>query len=197
MIRGLLFAMVGAVSVASSAQSGGFQPLSMQPGKDTAVAQYSLRLADPDNTDKPTVWQGPLTISNESRSCTANVSLVTGVYAAQDRDFVIVLASSGSNAIAHFIELASCGEKWPSIKRAASSVKVQGNRLSFLPTCEGGGKNAPALCSSARVYAVQGNSPPTYMRLDSYKLTEKELGVGFVGEANVLDPHSPRAMLVH
>jgi len=197
MIRHLLLAIVGAFSVASLAQTGGFQPLSFQPGKDTAVAQYSLRLADPDNADKPTMWQGPLTISNESGLCTANVSLVTVVYAAQDRGFVIVLTSSGANAIAHFIELASCSEKWPPIKRAASSAKVQGNRLSFLPTCEGGGKNAPAVCTSARVYAVYADSPPTYLRLDSYKLTEKELGVGFVGEAKILDPHSPRAMVVH
>lgn len=197
MIRGLLCAIIGAVSVGSAAQSGGFQPLSMEAGKDTAVGQYSLRLADPDNADKPTKWQGPLTISLGSASCTADISLVTTVYATQDQAFVIVVSSSGSNAIAHFIELASCSEKWPPVKRAASSVRVQGNRLSFMPTCEGGGKNAPALCTSARVYAVHGDSPPTYFRLDSYRLTEKELGVGFVGEARVMNPHSSRAIVVH
>jgi hypothetical protein len=197
MIPRLLLSIFAILPVAACGQSGGFQQLVMQPGKDTAVAQYSLRLADPDNPDKPGMWQGPLTITDGSASCTEDVSLVTAVYAAPGRSFVIVISASGSNAIAHFIALASCAEKWQPIKHAASSVKVAGNRLSFLPVCEGGGNNAPALCTSARVYAIHVDSPPAYLSLDSYKLTEKELGVGFIGEAKVMDPHSPRAMVVH
>lgn len=197
MIRRLLPVLLSTVAVAATAQSAGFQPLPMRPGQDTAVAQYSLRLAEPDNPDKPTLWQGPLTISHDGASCTADVSLVTSVYGDAERSFVIVLTSSGSNAVAQFIELASCAEKWPAIKRSASSVKIARNRLSFLPACEGGGKNAPASCSSARVYLIQKDAPPVYRRLESYRLTEKEVGVGFVGEARVVDPHTPRAMVVH
>ena len=197
MIPRLLLAAIAAIAVPASAQSSGFQPLMMRAGQDTAMAQYSLRLADPDNPDKPTMWQGPLTISHAGSSCTADVSLVTAIYGDRERSFLIVLTASGSNAVAHFIELASCAEKWPPIKRAAASVKVVRNRLSFLPECEGGGNNAPASCSSARVYLVQNDAPPSYRRLESYQLTEKELGVGFVGEARVMDAHTPRAIVVH
>jgi len=197
MIRRLLFAILGCLPVAVCAQAGGFQPLAMQASKDTAFGQYSLRLADPDNPEKPKMWQGPLTISGGSAPCTADVSLVTAVYAAPGRSFVIVITSSGSSAIAHFIELAACADKWPVIKRAASDAKVAGNRLSFLPVCEGGGSNAPAHCTSARVYIIQDDVPPSYLRSESFKVTEKELGVGFTGEAKVMDPRTPRATIAH
>ena len=197
MIRFVLFAIGLCVCVAAGAQSAGFHPLTMQNGQNSTAGQYALRLAEPDNAEKPTMWQGPLTISSGSASCTADVSLVTAVYAAPGRSYVIVLTSSGSNAIAHFIELASCAEKWSPVKRAASDVKVDGNRLAFLPVCEGSGSNAPAHCTSARVYIIQDDAPPSYQRSASFKLTEKELGVGFIGEARVLDPHTPRAMIVH
>lgn len=197
MMKSLILAIAALLPIAAHGQGTGFQPLSMQPGKDTTVAQYQLRLTEPDNAEKPSMWQGPLTISNGSASCTADVSLVTAVYAAPARDFVIVLSSSGSNAVAHFVALDSCAEKWPAIKRAAGSVNVAGNRLSFMAACEGGGKNAPALCTSARVYVIQADAPPSYRRVLSYKLTEKELGVGFIGEAKVMDPRTARAIVVH
>jgi len=197
MIRSVLFAIGFCLCAAACAQPGGFQPLTMQSGKDSTVGQDALRLADPDNAEKPTMWQGPLTIAGGSASCTADVSLVTALYSATGKSYVIVLTSSGSNAIAHFIDLAACGEKWPPIKHAASDGKVAGNRLSFLPVCEGGGSNAPAHCTSARVYLLQDDVPPSYQRSASFKLTEKELGVGFVGEAKVMDPRTPRAMVVH
>ncbi len=189
--------LIATLALAVSARSGGFRPLPMQNGKDTVFEQYALRLAEPDNADKPTVWQGPLTISSGSASCTADVSLVTAIYAAPGNSFAIVLSTSGSNAIANFIELASCASKWPAIKRAASAVAVAGNHLTFSSVCEGGAKNAPALCSSARVYVIRYDSPPAYQKAASYRATAKELGVGFTGEAQVMDPRTPRAMIVH
>ena len=196
MIQRLLLAILASTPLAAHAQTGGFQPLNLENGKDTVFGQYTLRLAEPDNAQKPRIWQGPLTVSGGA-TCTADVSLVTAIYAAPGRSFVVVLTSSGSSAIAHFIELASCAEKWPAVKRAASDVQVAANRISFLPACEGGGSNAPAHCTSARVYLIQNDAPPSYLRSASYRLTEKELGVGFTGEAKVMDPHTPRAMIVH
>ena len=190
-------ALIATLALSVFAQSGGFQPLLMQNGKDTVFEQYALRLAEPDNADKPTLWQGPLKISSGSASCTAAVSLVTAIYAAPSNSFAIVLSSSGSNAIADFIELASCASRWPAIKRAASGVIVAGNRLTFLPVCEGGAKNAPAQCTSARVYLIRNDSPPAYLKAASYHATARELGVGFTGEAQVMDPRTPRAILVH
>ena len=188
---------IAALALAVSAQSGGFHPLPMESGKDTPFEQYAFRLAEPDNADKPTVWQGPLKISSGSGSCTADVSLVTAIYTAPGNSFAIVLSSSGSNAIANFIELASCASKWPTIKRAASAATVAGNRLTFSSVCEGGAKNAPALCTSARVYLIRDDSPPAYLKAASYQATARELGVGFTGEAQVMDPRTPRAMIVH
>ena len=190
-------AALACLSLAAHAQSGGFQPLPMESAKATTFEQYTLRLAGPDRADKPTMWEGPLTVSSGGASCSVDISLVTEVYAATGRNFLIVLSTSGSNATASFIELASCGSKWPPIKRSASTVKVAGNRVSFLAECEGGGRNTPAQCTSARVYAIGHDSPPAYLRSESYKLTAKDVGVGFTGEARVMDAHSPHAMIVH
>jgi hypothetical protein len=197
MIRQFLIAVLACLSIATRAQTGGFQPLPIENGKDTNFGQYTLHLAEPDSADKPTMWQGPLTVSTGSASCTADVSLVTAIYVAPARSFVIVLSTSGSNAIANFIELASCASKWPPIKRAASAVTVEGNRVAFSSVCEGGARNAPALCTSARVYLIPNESPPAYLKGASYRLTAKELGVGFTGEARIMDPRTPRAMIVH
>jgi hypothetical protein len=197
MIRPLLVVTLAWVSLAAIAQSGGFQPLKIESSKGITFKQYTLHLAGPDNADKPAMWEGPLTISDGSASCSADVSLVTAVYAAPGRSFVIVLSTSGSNRITNFIELATCASKWPPIKRAASDVSVAGNRLSFLPVCEGGGSNAPALCTSARVYSIHNDSPPAYLRSESFKLTAKQVGVGFTSQAKVMDPRTPRAMIVH
>ena len=197
MMRCLLIAILACLAVAAWGQAYGFHTLSFGSGKDTRFEQYSLRLADPDSAQNPMLWQGPLTISSGGVSCTADVSLVTAVYAGAGRSFVIVLSSSGSNAIAHFVELASCASRWPPVRRAASGAGVAGNRLSFLPVCEGGGKNAPALCIAGRVYRVKNDAPPAYIRSESYKLTAKELGVGFAGEAKIMNPRTPRALIVH
>jgi hypothetical protein len=189
--------LIAALVLAVTARPGGFQPLPMESAKDTTFEGYTLRLAEPDNAEKPTVWQGPLKISTGSGSCTADVSLVTAIYSAPGNSFAIVVSSSGSNLIVNFIELATCASKWPTIKRAASAVTVAGNRLTFSSVCEDGAKNAPALCTSARVYVLRDDSPPAYLKAASYRATAKELGVGFTGEAQVMDPRTPRAITVH
>ena len=58
-------------------------------------------------------------------------------------------------------------------------------------------KECAALCTSARVYRLRDNSPPLYLNAASYRATAAELGVGFTGEAQVMDPRTPRAMVVH
>ena len=196
-MRRIFIAILACVAVAAQAQSFfGFQPLPMENGKDTVFEQYALRLAGPDNPDKPTMWQGPLTISGGKTSCMADLSLISGVYAASGWNYVLVLSTSGSNAIVHFIELNTCAAKWPAIKRAASAVNIEGHRLSFSAVCEGTAKNPPSLCTSARVFALDDDSPPAFLKSESYKLTRKELGVGFSGDARIIDPHTPRALIV-
>ena len=110
------------------------------------------------------MWEGPLTVSHGSASCTADVSLVTAVYAATGRSFVIVLSTSGSNADR---ELHRAGDvlhpEWPPIKRAASSVKVAGNRLSFMPVARAG--EAMRRLSALRPACTPfgDDSPPAYL----------------------------------
>src|SRR4051812_26610558 len=197
MMRRMLVGILASLQIAAFAQPGGFGQLQMQNGKETPYERYSLRLGAPDNPRNPSLWEGPLTISHGNTSCTVDVSLVTAVYAASGRGFLVVLATSGSNAIARFIDLASCASRWPLIKRPAGAVTVAGDRLPFFPACEGGGKNAPALCTAARVYRMQNDAPPAYLRSESYKLTAKDLGVAFAGEAKIMDPHTPPALIVH
>ena len=195
-MRHIFIALLACVAVAAQAQSFGFQPLPMENGKDTVFEQYALRLAGPDNPDKPTMWQGPLTISGGKASCVADLSLITGVYAARGWNYVLVLSTSGSNAIVHFIGLDSCNPKWPAIKRAASAITVEGSRLSFSAECESTGKNSPSECTSARVYELSEDTPPAILKSESFKLTRKEVGVGFSGEARIIDPRTPRALIV-
>jgi hypothetical protein len=197
MTRCTLVAILATISLAAQGQSGGFRELPMKNGEDTTFGQYAVRLAGPDNPDKPLLWEGPLTIASGGSSCTADVSLVSSVYAAPSASFMIVLSSSGSKAIAHFVEAASCASKWPDLKLSASNVRIEGNRVLAFPTCENGSSNEPALCASARVYAIANEAPPLYLRSESYKLTRKELGVGFTGEARVMDTLTPRAIIVH
>jgi hypothetical protein len=197
MIRCAWLALLACLPLESQSQSGGFSELSMKNGADTTFAQYSLRLAGPDNPDKPVLWEGPLTIANGSSSCTADISLISSIYAAPGASFVIALSSSGSKAVVHFVDAASCASKWPDLKLSASRVRAQGNRLAASSVCEGGSSNEPSLCTSARVYEIGNDAPPSYLRSESYKLTRKELGVGFTGEAKVMDPRTPRAIIVH
>lgn len=197
MMRGALLAILASIALTLQGQPGGFRELPMKNGEGTAFEQYVLRLAGPDNPDKPVLWEGPLTVASGSASCTANVSLVSAIYAAPDSPFFIVLATSGSKAMVHFIEAASCAARWPELRFSASNVRVGGKRLAALPACESGGSNEPSLCTSARVYEIGPDAPPAYRRTESFNLTRKELGVGFTGEARVLDPRTRKALIVH
>ena len=69
----------------------GFQPLVFSDQQATRFAGHSFRLEGPDQPDKPTAWQGPLTIATGEKSCDANLSLVTAVYAAQEFPYVIAV----------------------------------------------------------------------------------------------------------
>ena len=197
MIRCALLAILASIPLTLQGQSGGFRELPMKNSGDTTFGQYVIRLAGPDNPAKPVLWEGPLAIASGSSSCTAAVSLVSAIYAAPDASFFIVLSTSGSKAIVHFIEAASCGARWPELKLSASTVRVEGKRLAASPACESPGSNEPSLCTAARVYQIGQDAPPAYLRAESFKLTRKELGVGFTGEARVLDPRTPKAMIVH
>jgi hypothetical protein len=168
----------------------------MNNAQDTQLGSYSFRLADPNSAEKPTKWQGPLTISRSGKPCTADVSLVTAVYASPDKPFVVVVSYSGSNMLVDFIDSSTCSHKWPELKVFTVGVQVKGNTLSVLPACASTNKNLPVRCSAGRVYKLSSQTSPLLSKPESIKLTQKVLGVGFEGDANVAGPKTPHPHVV-
>jgi hypothetical protein len=176
---------------------GGFQPLVFRDQQTTRFGGHSFRLAGPDQPDKPTAWQGPLTIATGEKSCDANISLVTAVYAAQGFPYVIAITYSGSSTHVHFVTIATCATQWNTYKAYTEGVQVHDNRLSILPACESSASDAAAQCSSGRVYQLSRDSAPVILKKASLQLTREKLGVCFWGQAKVIHPRTPQATIVH
>jgi hypothetical protein len=183
-------------ALAPQEHAGGFRQLGFDNGQVARFGAYSFYLAEPDRTDAPIAWQGPLTISSGGKSCAADVSLVTAVYASPDGPFVVVVTYSGSNTYVHFIAIASCAAKWEPIKAFTEGVRVGEDRLSILPTCDSAGVKSPTRCFAARVYKLTSEAAPELLKDESFSLTKQTLGVGFTGEATVVHPKSARARIV-
>lgn len=183
-------------SLAPQEHPGGFRQLAFKNGQDATLGANSFRLAEPDRPDKPTAWQGPLTISSGSKSCDADVSLVTAVYASPDAPYLIVVTYSGSNTYVHFIATSNCAAKWERMKFFTEGVRVADDRLSILPACDSAGTRAPTRCFAARVYKLMNEAAPEFLKDESFSLTKENLGVGFAGEAKVIHPKTSRAHVV-
>ncbi len=94
---------------------------------NTASANgLTLRLADPDDPAHPTAWQGPLEIAGR---CTADLSLITAVYASPGARYLIAATYNGSERYAHFIDANNCRELWPAMQ-ASHDFNVAGDILS-------------------------------------------------------------------
>jgi len=91
----------------------------------TSAEGIVVELADPDNPDHPTAWLGPLRIASR---CTAELSLITAVYASKGTRYLVVLTYSGSLRYAHFVDLKSCRELWPP-QKATRDMTVAGDDL--------------------------------------------------------------------
>ncbi len=175
----------------------GFQPLVFHDQQMTVFGSRSFGLAGPDQPDKPTAWQGPLTIVTGEKSCEAGVSLVTAVYASLTAPYVIVVAYSGSSTYVHFVATSTCTTRWNTYKVFTNGVQVHDDRLSVLPACERPAADAASLCSSARVYRLSEDSAPVLLKNESLQLTREKLGVSFFGQARVSHPKTPQAAIVH
>src|SRR5664280_353944 len=151
-------------SLAPQEHAGGFRKLAFDNRQDATFGVYGLHLAEPDRPDKPTAWQGPLTISSGSKSCEADVSLVTAVYASPNTPFIVVVTYSGSNTYVHFIAISSCAVKWERIKAFTEGVQVAEDRLSILPACDSGGVRSPTRCFAGRVYKLTGQLAPELLK---------------------------------
>ena len=160
------------------------------------IDRGTVTLLDPDKTDRPTAWDGPLRIQlSSAATCEADLSLVTRVYGASGAEYLIALSYSGSMQYIHFLDLKSCREKWPVRSVYTERIDVAGNSLSVFPACECPGGSEPCLCSAAQVYRLSAAQPPEPQTAVALALTGKILGVEFAGERKVLRPRTPTAEL--
>jgi hypothetical protein len=178
-----------------------FQLLNFSPGANgqwqARIDQATVTLLDPDKTDRPTAWDGPLRIQlSPAATCQADLSLVTRVYGASGAAYLIALSYSGSMQYVHFVDLTSCGEKWPMLSVYTERIDVVGDTLSVLPACECPGGSAPCVCSAAQVHRLSATRSPEPLPAAALALTRKMLGVEFSGERKVLRPRTPTVELV-
>lgn len=191
----LSFLLVG-LAFASPVRSKTFEKLRFRDGADTVVGSLYLRLSGPDDPANPTLWQGPLRITRNGKSCEARVSLVSAVWVASESVPAIVVTENGSITYVQFVDTSSCAQKWPRIKAFTEDVRVLPDRLEILPGCTCDKTEAPCSCSAARVYKLQVDRAPTLLAQASRRLTKQVLGVEFSGNRNVLHPKTPQARLV-
>jgi hypothetical protein len=178
-----------------------FQLLNFSPGANgqwqARIDQATVTLLDPDKTDRPTAWDGPLRIQlSPAATCEADLSLVTRVYGATGADYLVALSYSGSMQHIHFLDLKSCGDKWPVRSVYTERIDVAGDSLSVLPACECPGGSAPCVCSAAQIYRLSAALAPEPLPATALALTRKILGVEFAGERKVLRPRTPTAELL-
>lgn len=178
------------------AYSQTFQKQVFRVGQDTVVGSHRFRLEGPDNPDAPTVWEGPLRITNGKTTCESPVSLVGSVWAQSGAKFAIVVADSGSSTYVHFIDTLSCGAKWPRIKAFTEGVSIVSERIQILPGCDCGKTGAPCSCSAAQVYRLSSDAAPMLLKDESRALTKKYVGVTFSGTRKVLHPKTAQARLM-
>jgi hypothetical protein len=195
-MRLLVLALSLMFSLAPQEHAAGFHQLAFDNSQLARFGAYSFHLAEPDRPDKPTAWQGPLTISSGGKSCAADVSLVTAVYASADAPFIVVATYSGSNTYVHFIAMSNCAVQWERIKAFTEGVRVANDRLSILPACDSAGIRSPTRCFAACVYKLTSEAAPELLKDESFSLTRETLGVGFTGEAKVVRPKTARARIV-
>jgi len=81
----------------------------------------TVELAEPDDPDHPSAWQGPLQIAGR---CTANISLITAVYVSHGARYLIAISYSGSLNYAHYIDVQNAAACDPRKRQAISPSKV-------------------------------------------------------------------------
>jgi hypothetical protein len=178
-----------------------FQLLAFRPTGNgqwqASMGQGTVTLLNPDKTDRPTAWEGPLRIQlPPAAPCEADLSLVTRVYGSSGAEYLIALSYSGSMQYIHFLDLKSCREKWPVRSAYSELIDAEGDSLSIHPACECPGGSAPCVCSAAQFSRLTAALPPEPLPAAALTLTRKMLGVEFAGEKKVLRPRTPTAELV-
>ena len=183
--------MLVCATQAADAQS--FTKLSFQPGQDITASGYRLRLEEPDNPSKPTLWQGPLTVTHGTTQCKVDASLIRDAYLSPTAKLLVVVSISGSNTFVQFFRSENCTRAWPQIKAFTEGIKIEGTRLTVLPACECPVPDKPCSCSAGAVYRVSDNQPPRRLTTESNALNRRRLGQAFTGTKTLAHPPSPPA----
>lgn len=81
---------------------------------------YLVRVYEPDNRDRPEIWQGPICLVRkyDNASCVFELSLIKNIRVLENGEQIEVVVFSGSNSRLVFINLANC-----------RMVESQGNRI--------------------------------------------------------------------
>ena len=173
-----------------------FAPSPDRKDSVATVDSLSLVLSEPDNVERPSAWEGPLRVRHvdSGRSCEAESSLITQVYLDNRRSVALVVSYSGSVTFVDFVDVDTCGVKWPRIEGFTERVVVNGDRVSIHPGCEGTG--ARSKCTAGRVFRLDAVNPPVILDDESRTLTKSVIGVEFTGQRWVENPKTPNAKIL-
>jgi hypothetical protein len=188
-------ALVACVAcVAPAAQPAGYRIEAVTFNHSTArVGNLELTLDNPDDPERPTMWEGPVRIRGTSGTCEAAPSLVTKVLIDSTAQTLVIISASGSRTFVDFVATATCRPRWPRMEVATDGISVAGDRLTILSACEENG--ARARCTSARIYELRPYVAPRLLEPESRQLTKINVGVEFSGEAWVVSPRTSNARL--
>lgn len=123
--------------------------------------------------------------------CEIPVNLVSSVYLADSQQVLAITSWSGSTAFLTWIDAKTC-ENIFSASGYTPKIVIQKNRAAMSGECECGD---PCVCNSAQIFSMDSNCRPKLLEEESKKITQKELGVSFLGARDVFNPKTKKAQL--
>jgi hypothetical protein len=179
------------------------QKVSFSPVKATspdkfegASANYKLMLAGPDDPLHPTVWLGPLTITDQrsGKTCKVDIDLITDAYDVNGGSMLLVFSYGGSSRFINYIDPRSCKYMHPQLELRTEGIDIANNRIIVRPGCEC--LEEYCQCSAGLVIEINKNYEPIVLEKESLELTKKVIGVPFKGSHKVRRPKTPNAELL-
>lgn len=215
-VSGLLFIVIGVFTLIPFAGAEGLSTtlpikkldfhtgpgIASQNSLYTAVAgAKQLTLTDPDYPVNATEWSGKLTVTDmtSKRSCaTRENRSVLEVYAPEDGQFAVLLSHDAQARIIDFVDLQTCQYRYPSIQTDSEQVQISYNQIVIFPWCfcPPDNKDKVCECHAAQVYSFSTGYKPVLAEDASKKLTQQEIGVGFVGTEKIQGPRTKGAKRV-
>jgi hypothetical protein len=161
-----------------------------------ASANYKLMLVGPDDPQQPTVWLGPLIITDQrsGKSCKVDIDLITDVYDVNGGSMLLVFSYGGSSRFINYIDPRSCKYMHPQLELRTEGIDIANNRIIVKPGCEC--LEEYCECSAGLVIEINKNLETIVHEKESLELTRKEIGVAFKGSRKVRNPKTSGAVLL-